>query len=178
MTPEEFDKEASYQEVARLLSAAAKKFWDHHGGYFPDLESCCNEAFADAYADWNPELGYRQGFATWCSYKAWHRMQTEFHTRIKKEAWERQWPAGLDGTVNRFDFYQFLSQLSEDARLMVVLVCEQPCEMKLALAINDKSIHRGTATALRNCLRQLLHEAGWSRDRIEQGFHEIQEALE
>lgn len=77
--------------------------------------------------------------------------------------WQRlavqSWPVCQDDQPckNRFDYFAFLKEVSEDAQKAVTL------------AINNNFT--------RGVLRQVLFDLGWSKYRIQKTFEEIREAL-
>lgn len=169
--------EDTYEDVKRWLDKRVAQFYRHYGwkwvervcGPYSEMRSLADEIFMDAYLTYER----RSNFTTWVGNKVWYGLKDV----LRKRTLHKQLDLNLDEMPEHeldFDLFDFMRGLSGDAREVVSLVClETPTDIMLGLA----EIGRDTPAAFKLVLKEYLHDAGWSWDRIRNTFTEIKGAL-
>ena len=158
----------TYQDVEKLIYRLAWNAVDRYGGEFDEYVSAGHLGYMKAYQTHDPSRG---AFTT----HLWHCVVNAItDVRRAKERDGRQSLLG-DGDEklparNGFDLGRFLTELSEDAKLMVRAVVDSPGDLTLLLrTTSTRQIRRG--------LYQMLKSVGWSPARIIEYQQEVREAL-
>lgn len=111
-------------------------------------------------------------FSTWLYSTMWNRMlryrKRQYRFSIREEVTE------LDSMPERvrFDFEQFLSKLSEDAKTAVMLTINPT--KKMMKEVNNS---RQQMMTYKSCIYQELKKLGWTPTKIQQVFTEVHEVL-
>ena len=163
----------THRDVEKLIYRICWKAVYKFGGEWEDYLSAANEAFADAYASYDPNRG--ASFPTWLWWKikgaiSKERSQTSIQARTVAGGED----IDLDVLPGRqqFDLDRFRFGLSSDARAVVKMVVESPHE------IWDLLHHRDIGSCCRGGLIRRLQGIGWSVARVAESFEEIREALQ
>ena len=160
--------EETYQDVEKLIYRLAWNAVERYGGEWDEYVRAGHLAYMKA---WEAHDANRGAFTT----ILWRCMVNAItDVRRAKERDGRQSLLG-DGDEklparNGFDLGRFLTELSEDAKLMVRAVVDSPGDLTLLLrTTSTRQIRRG--------LYQMFKSVGWSPARIIKCQQEVREAL-
>lgn len=157
----------TYEESEEQIHATVRRFVRRHGtsgGSFEDLLADAQYWFMEAYGRWDPE-----GRRTWTQelhYWLWFGMIDDARARLRMNYGISNEPhAPPPGLADDY-------ALGYDADYVVALVLDPPLD--LGQAVQAKG---GQSRNWRSSLRAYLRQQGWSSDRVNAAFKEIQEAL-
>ena len=151
--------ETAYDGVVNLLRDCVYKLQRKTGYTDTDeLMSEANWAFLQAYKKYDPKKG---ALTTYLWIKVTGHLLTFYGKRVQEMAREKEVSKSLPNP-ERFNFRNFLFELSEDAKILTTLSLEPPLSKR-------KSKKETIVTYLKDC--------GWSVFRIRRVFQEVQEAL-
>lgn len=166
-------QDETHRDVEKLIYRLCWKAVYKFGGEWEDYVSAANEAFADAYASYDPAKG--ASFSTWLWWKIKGAIASE---RSQNSIQAKTVASGEDIDLDvlpgrsRFDMDQFASELSHDARTVVKMVVESPHE------VWDLLHHKDISSCVRGGLIRRLQAVGWTVARVAESFSEIREALQ
>ncbi len=182
MTPDEYraNADAAYGEVAEVIRKTAHAFWRRYGGNLDDIMADANTAFMMGHRD-NLQRSLPDPFHVQVRRWVWYGLFDEYRVRCRRHARCPQ-ERGADITAHpdpyaadtgAFCMAALCEGLSADGALCVRLVLEPPP------AIADVATAKGgEARNIRSTVRAyLLQEYGWQRDRVNDAFSEVREAL-
>ena len=176
-------QEETYLEVQKLVYDVVNRFikryypknWKLRQQLFDDLLGHANELFLDAYQKFVPDRC--EEFSKWCSYRIRMGLLESLRKVITRNARLQQTDAFLEEIPNApqldFDRDELLGNLTEDARIVVLLVLDSPADVVYSV----KSLGGPTATNVRKAVREFLRDIGWSQNRITKSFQEVKHAL-
>jgi DNA-directed RNA polymerase specialized sigma24 family protein len=159
----------TYRDVEKLIYKMSWQAARRYGGDWEDYASAANGAFMDAFTSYDASQG--TAFSTWLYWKIKGAVLHEI--RKSTDQLHRE-----DVDVNtvscrcHFDFDEFVSELSYDARTVVTMIVESPLEVYNLLH------HKDIGSVLRGGLQHQLGSIGWSVARMSESFSEIRKALE
>lgn len=164
----------TYADVEKLIYDTAWKFRKQFGGDIDELIADANTHFMRAYTatSFDP---LKSCFTTWVRNIVWRGLLADHTTarrrrvRVIPTDVEFQEPAKEDrsGKIG-----EMLTELSEDAKMVVSLVLQPPAELYY------ESVRRGDKPRnLRSALRDYLHTIGWGLERVAESFSEIKDVL-
>lgn len=160
----------SYEDVERLIWDVVHKFHRRHGDLYGTLQELFSEGcvgFTIAYARYNPEKG---SFPTYVRMVVSHtllelvRSETKRRVRLNTTS-----DVEITDSSRQFSVAEFLDDLSEDARTIVMLVLDTPGDLLSAMQEDECSP--------KHLLRQYCAGMGWAAERITKCFSEISLAL-
>jgi hypothetical protein len=172
-------KTETFVDVEAMLWGIVNKFIEKHGLIFgtrDELFSDTAVAFVKAYDAYDPESD--ADFSTYLYYKAHYALVD----RVKKA--HRRKVKVLERTINENDaepiekeprWIQFLANLSDDAKAVVMLVIDTP--IGLTRIIERDFGSKLNRMGVRLTLKSYLSGAGWSDRRIRNTFREITDNL-
>jgi hypothetical protein len=137
-----------------------------------DLMSHSSEIFMRAHNTWDASKGKFKNWFKFLLHKIWlerARRDAMRHARLPRKSIELE----RQSKFNRFDFEQFMEELSSDARFVVELATE---DLERFNKANKKSTMRVSA-GIKTAVKSTLSELGWSACRISESFKEIAETL-
>ena len=151
----------TYEDVLPMLRSQVHKQRSKFGGEMDELLSDCGLHFVETYNKWQGRRGN-------CSYKTylWHTINNRFIDAGRKK--NRQPTTVEIQEGDKVTERSWLTDLSEDARTIVQLICDTD-------GLNEE---KGKARDKKNLLRSMLRGIGWSAERIGDSFLEIVEALQ
>ena len=161
----------TYEDVERLIWDVVHTFHRKHGFQYGTPQELFSEAcmgFMVAYRIYNPAKG---SFSTYVRMVANHvlleMMRNETKRRVRFHTSTEDEP-----TANppAFSVAEFLDEVSEDAKAIVMLVLDTPNDLLRAMQSEEKD-------SVKYLLRQYLSGMGWAADRITECFTEIAHAL-
>jgi RNA polymerase sigma factor (sigma-70 family) len=162
----------TYQDVERLIWDVVHKFYAKHGPQYGDRQELFSEAcigFMIAYRVYNPAKG---SFPTYVRMVANHtlleHMRNETKRRVRLDTTSELEPVDTHPT---FSVAEFLDEVSEDAKTIVMLILDTPNDLLHAMQ------HEQEEYGVKYLLRQYLSGMGWAAERITQCFAEIAHAL-
>jgi hypothetical protein len=153
-----------YEGVRRLINHEVRIFQRQYGGEWEDLLSDAHLAFAEAVFVDDPQ---RAQFSTHFYTRLRGRLIDGLRNKLGRTypKFDRTVPLGeSDPSCPDYDrFSRFLADLSEDAKMMVLILIHQPEQ------INRNKLHAAVTWLL---------GLGWSGDRIQMAIMEIKENLQ
>jgi RNA polymerase sigma factor (sigma-70 family) len=167
--------EETYSDVKKLVGDQVSKFTRR---YKTDWDETCQAAglgYAKAYQSYDPE---RAAFNTWVVEKVWNAMLDQLRKECLQTKRRRLRDPDVDPDAvwregKTFDLFEFLEDLSEDAKTVVFLATEIPPPLKKILADRENTNPRTVKAAV----KKLLLDAGWTASRVTESFSEIRSAL-
>jgi DNA-directed RNA polymerase specialized sigma24 family protein len=166
-------RESAYDDVRALVYEQVYWFVRKFNFDFEEAESVAGLAYAKAYVRYDRELS---GMTTWVRKKVRYALFSALRDKIDERKVKFDpvlWDEIAEQQKACFDVQDWLSGLSEDARVMASLVFKTPMQIR-ALFIRSG----GESSALwRLGIRMFLKECGWEEDRIELAFQQVKEAL-
>ncbi len=166
----------TYFDIKKLIFDTVWKFQQQNGGDFEEMVAESNLIYMKCFISHNPNKGQ---FSTWLRFHLWHglidfrRFIREENKYITIQHIEEIENFHLYPAPAHIPFWDLLSELSDDAKIIVSLILEPPGIMQSA------ALKKGTApcnikTALRIHLSYIL---GWSANQIKESFEEITSVL-
>lgn len=161
--------------VGRMVKTFQRRYrWIHPNEFL----SAAGVAYVEAVGTYRAEEGE---FVTWILYKVDKALLTVVrNTAIRN----RQWTTGAESEKlddrperepeERFWLDEWLATLSPDARMVAMMVFEPPFSIHVRIA---ELGGYETPEAFRSGVREYLRDSGWEKERIEEAFLEIREAL-
>lgn len=183
-----------YHKYEKLLMWTVHKFIETHGGDFDELMGEANMMFLKVrqiYED-AEEHERTSSFSNYLRFRVYkhflecHRNETR-HRRIAPvisiQELERNIESNtgepsditeiaLPAPVHKFWLFEFLDELSEDAKLVTRLAVDTPIGLNNIMLRNGGRPHNRKAV-----IRHYLSARGWDPQRIAQSFSEIATAL-
>lgn len=173
------DTAAAYESTKLLIYKTCHRFAHAYGVQFDDLLSVAHQSFMAACtskAAWREGKGTKLStYICWwvtCDLKTY--MQKQRRRGITLELNEEI--VGEDTTHHSF-MDDFTVSLTEDARLVASLVVEAPKELNDMLVETTRSMQTISKRVVRDTVRELLMDRGWSPSRIDSAFNEVSAAL-
>ena len=172
-----------YEKVHKLIMWTVHKFIDSHGGDFDELMGESNLYFMRAVERHDPERG---SFGTYVRYTIYknllekHRNDAR-HNRIAPTMSIYEMEGGNEETTteiplpapaSKFRLFEFMDELSEDAKLITKLVVDTPTGLTNIMVRNGGRPHNRRAV-----IRDYLTGLGWHPKRITESFSEITAVL-
>jgi len=172
--------EDTYLEVENLIYHTVHDYLKSHSGDFEELVAEANLVFVKVYEVFDPSKG---ALSTLLVSSIWRRF---IDIGRKKSNEKSVWSVssnvdrgngtledGLaDHRVGEFNFIEFATGLTEDAKLVMKLALESPEELA------KEAIGKGDAPRnWRSSIRWHLYNLGWSVDRVASSFEEVRMAL-
>lgn len=174
----------TWADVEHLVAHVVTRFYRERGGDYHDLRSAGHFAFLRAYESYDGQTK----FSTWVAYCVRCAcLEVQRTSAIKRQRIESL--AAEPQARHKFDLRTFLTELSEDARVVAEMAIESPIEVLLVLRSppeepsdsmavrkRDGITWRG-AQDMRSAITTVLKDMGWTAARIAESFQEIGEAL-
>ena len=158
-------------EIHKLdLIYTAYKFWRKYGGDINEAISYADECFMDAYLRYN--IGKGQ-FKKWLKIVVWGNLLSRRRRELRNQKrLGKRIPLEKIEDDNSFNLSRFIEDLpSGDARYVTRLVVDPPESLNLP---EGRNIRR---ESMRVRLRSYLKVRGWTSQRVNKAFDEIQSAL-
>lgn len=162
----------TYEDVERLIWDVVHKFHAKHGDRYGTRQELFSEgcfAFLRAYQRYNPSKG---SFSTYVrnmtNYLLLELTRSETKRRIRMNVSDDD--TEVADTSSPFSLSEFLDEVSEDTRAIVMLVLDTPGDLLHAMRGEDND-------NIQYLLRQYLVGLGWAKERIAECFTEISHAL-
>lgn len=166
---------STYEDVEFLIKKTVHEFQKRYGGDFEELQSHAHLLFMDAWKKHNRE---RASFPTWCRYRVWYGLLDVLRTKMQKDNRHKQVPLSPDATAPRPWLREFLADLSNDAKMIVMLVLDTPKDIELNMRRRRRLYKEEKDRArTRRAVREFLRDIGWTKDQVRTAFTEIKEAL-
>lgn len=164
--------EQTYDDVKQMIFQLAHLHQKHWGGEKDDIIGEANLAFVKAYKTFDPNKGVL--FVTYLHKVITNSLRTyERRRRVQLNIIEK----GKERSHRRdgFDLRGLLEGLSEDAQLLVKVLCLPPPEVRLQAKGRGFGLesHRSMFCAAKDFLRSL----GWGRKRLARVCGEVKAAL-
>lgn len=151
--------DVALEGTQQMLYRLVHNFIGQHGGDFEEALSIANEAFVDAWLNWNSR---KAKFTTYLWWRVRGALMTHLRNRTKQ--WVRETPiemieeeVGIEENRSTFFLDDFISVLSWDARQIVGLVFSTPRDFRMLNRDN----------AQRRIIYKMQRDHDWSVDRIE-----------
>jgi DNA-directed RNA polymerase specialized sigma24 family protein len=161
----------TWEDVKFFIFSLIKRHIRQYGGEFDELEAICKVAFAKAYNSYDG----RTKFITWVGFNCKNALIDRLRECCRKS--NRPKTRQISDSFGRQQLYfsrsEFVENLSEEAKILVIMGLETPPEVVLEVA------RKGTVTTtrIRSALKQVLGSMGWSPRKISNAFREIGAAL-
>lgn len=191
----------TYGDVAKLISYMVKRFQKRFGGDYGELLSEANALFIRAYDEFDPNHEGACKFSSFVSNGIWTGLSNFRQKQLKER--QIRWQPGRykdaplpydeDGELevaapakSRFDLSEFMSELSSDAKDLVRLLFNLPKEVEQEAQARTAQMdeqrncpgqHLCLDKALKTTIRKYLLARGWSPERINRRWAEINTAL-
>ncbi len=175
----------SYRNVEAMIHKIVNGFVAKFGGQPDDYLGPAHEGYMRAYEKWEPDRGAFTTIVWWCVRNKLLNYVTR-RNRIRSreiqgseekylESPEGPRPVGRRGGgllfSSAFDLRVFAGGLSDDARTVVALLCDEPVE-------SVERLNGAARQEIPGRIRgKLWDDLGWSMDRVTESFSEIREAL-
>jgi len=161
--------EETFEEVRSLVENWVRSFVKKNGMNFDDAMSRATDAFLSAYDKYDNRIPFVPWLHRCVHYGllSWARSnfkQRKRYTQVRDEC--------IIGQERNFRVAVFMEELTEDAAMVVKLVCDTPPELKRI--IESKG---GEARNYKSTIRDHLKEIGWTAMRIAESFCEIRRIL-
>lgn len=161
--------EETYRDIENMIHQLCWMAYRRWGGDIEEYESAANEAFAKAYNNFDPNNGTR--FITYANRAIQNALFDHHDDEIK---YSQRYGREIDETTStryhsRVD--QILSNISQDARVIVQLILDTPEELKGLLSKRHPDDSR-------RIIWTHLQKLGWSMARVVQSFEEVKEVLQ
>jgi len=167
-------QEQSYEDVRRLIAKVSSSFRRRFGGDYQEIISEANVAFLEAYRTYDCDRG---SFSKRVSYVVYMQLVENACKRmnhakkypevlITPDVPEKHHHGGL-GSI--------LSEVSEDAAIVIRLVLDPPGELYCRMPPPRSSSFR--AEEVRDAVADFLLDVGWATRRVIDAFDEIREVL-
>ncbi len=153
-----------WKTIYRFIHITGSK-WD-----LDDMKSIANVAFVKACQSHDPQKGK---LSTHVIRQVWYAMASEARTRTNDWQYVPLTRHIVQKNREEFTLTEFLEDLpSDDTRLIVRLILDTPCDVRLFL-------HEGKETAKRiqRAVWSVLEQLGWTKKKIKRNFHLIKEQL-
>ena len=158
-------------DVRKMLDKMAWFYCDHRKRDFEDYQAAANLAYVKAYRTFDPTKGAL--LSTWVWHKARGELQKYRSKMAKQYANEKQISTKREPIRKHRHLYdQVMSELSEDALLVLQLVAEAPGEMMKFFRYAKRNPKRARVE-----IRKRLRENGWPTAKMVDVFEEIKEVL-
>lgn len=170
------DAATLYAEHAPIVAQTARAFARRHGTHPDDAVADGNMAFMLATTRAPADgVTMERHIKRWVWYELFDAYRTRTGERRKNKS-KNEGDAALERTPARHTghwLFDFLDELSEDAKLCVKLVLDTPDNVRsVALAKGGNDIN------LRSTIKDHLRTTyGWDREKINAAFQEVAEAL-
>lgn len=165
----------AYEDLHSLKCSVIQKFQQKYGGMWDDWDSHADEIFMSAWTRYDTKKGK---FATWYAFLLYKEFMEKVRRQSMKGAKLKQVDYNLElynKPKDSWNCIEFLRDLSEDARMVVMLVLDTPNDIKLALA--ERSRIESLRDKMIESIQEFLTDYGWDPDRIYSSFDEVTQAL-
>ncbi len=157
-------KSLLWKTIYRFIHTTGSK-WN-----LDDMKSLANVAFVKACQSHDPQKGE---LSTHIINQVWYALASE--ARKRSNDWKYvPLTIHVRKREQEFSVFEFLENLpSEDTRLIVRLILDTPCDVRLFL-------HEGRETAKRiqRAVLSVLSQLGWTKKKIKRNFHLIKEQFD
>jgi DNA-directed RNA polymerase specialized sigma24 family protein len=164
----------TWEDVRPIMLSYAKKFQTQYGGRWDDWVSLGHEIYMKAYTRWKPTGGTK--FTTWFAFF----LSKLYMERVRRDAMQsarhKRVNADVDAFIKpsrSFDIEAFINDLSEDARMVTMMVLCNDERLGLRAKRSRTPEHERVLTELIS----VLHDIGWEETRIFDTFDEVSSAL-
>jgi len=164
----------THSDVRGLTIGLIQRFQKVYGGDFDEYYSQSNTIFMRAFLTYQPKNG---DFTTWFNFLLWKLLLEERRRFARRRAQiEENLTDDMDqrGVVpSSFHLFEFVEELTTDARCIVEALFDPPMDLKMAYAQRNT----GSPANHRSAIREFFTDLGWSGRRITESFAEIGRAL-
>jgi DNA-directed RNA polymerase specialized sigma24 family protein len=167
--------EETWLDLQGLKNSVILKFQQKYGGSWDDWESEAHEIFMKAWERFNPEKGK---FSTWYGFFLHKLFMEKVRRQAMFHARHQQVYTNLEGYTKpskSFDCMAFLKDLSEDAKLVAMLVLDTPNDVKLAVL--ERNRNESIRNKMLDSITEFLTDLGWKEERVFSTFDEVSGAL-
>ncbi len=156
-------KSLLWKTIYRFIHTTGSK-WD-----LDDMKSTTNVAFVKAYQSHDSQKG---ALSTYIVHQVWYALASE--ARKRSNDWKYvPLPIHVRKREQEFSVFEFLENLpSDDTRLIVRLILDTPCDVRLFLQEG-----RETAKRIQRAVWSVLSQLGWTKKKIKKNFHLIRKQL-
>ena len=165
----------AYLDTSHVLDKVVAAHTRRYGGDAEEYRSAADEWWMKAFERYDPAL--RDSFEAWVRTKAAMGMmehhRREYVRNNLRPRKHRDLTNHPTAVPPEFDLDEFLEGLSEDAKMVVLLVLDTPIDVRLNLAQRGGDEPKNYRAAL----REFLGDLGWSFARVMASFREIKEYL-
>lgn len=171
--------EQDYKSIKNMLGHIAHQFSKKHGGDVDELFSEASYVFCLAYPKWDEE---KSKLTTFMYHSIWRRLIQYRKNQCKKQMCQFSQNEKEEATAAEIPDYErtsgfevgnFLEQLGEDARTVVKILLNPPQRLR-----NNAEAKGGQNRNWGSSLRELLKDLAWTKEKIQEAFEEVGEALE
>lgn len=172
----EIDYAKAYEDTKLLIYKTCHRFAHAYGLQFEDLLSLAHTSFMAACRSWKPGKGTKLS-----TYICWW-VTCDIKTHLQKQ---RRGGVPLElneeivGTFEEHHSFMddFLTFLSDDAKVIAQLIVEAPKDFQAVLADTTREVANISKRQVRDVVREVLMDRGWTPGRITSAFNEISTAL-
>lgn len=170
MVNSRYKKTITFKQYKKALFSCVHNHIEKYGGDFNEVYADACVHFVECLDKWDEK---RSSIHTWIRYYVSQELHNSWVLDRKKKSYHSKYLGSLTGTSG-FDLREFLHDLSEDARTVVMLVVEPPADITLAI---QTARGEGFPSEYRRAIPEYLREIGWVTSRIYSVFDEIRSAL-
>ncbi len=163
----------TYEDVAKLLRHTAQRFSKSYGLDHEESFSQANLLFMSAYDSYDPRMS---AFTTWLVNVVWNGLKNHYRKNTAEDQGRYRYRRNTARSrTTTFDVEKLEREVSEDASFVIILVIDPPIDIRLATKTTKFGKIR--TDSLTKAIMEYLRDIGWSSDRIQNSFTEIQESL-
>ncbi len=159
--------EVTYRETENTIYQLCWKAQKRWGGEFDDYLSSANVAWVNAYQKFDFSRGVK--FNTYVYRAIWNALLDEYSSQVKWVKNNKSMPEEVEFAEKHSRFTSLMSDMSEDARIIIQLVLEAPSDLRDLLSAKQPQQSRQNLWAY-------LRGLGWSMARTVDAFSELKEA--
>lgn len=166
----------TYNDCKEHIQRLAARFQRLHGGDLHDLISEANAAFVKHYHTFRKEKGT---FGNHMSFRLWRNlMNAAKNIAIRGVKLSQAHETDVEQVSRehaKFNFTEFIEELSEDARNMVTAAIQCPKDVVLNMFASKRKID--SPYTMRKAIIEYFGDLGWDDVRINNTFEEIRRRM-